>query len=152
MVLLKRSLIRDKTRSISREAFTSSSPNLRLTAQAVHRGDLPTALRISHKYLSVKSKDLNAQKAERRQLTMGRLFWNFQKGTSRCVARRTILKPLNPGHTHASTDFHMAMARRERQGEKVAATRTVLWILPTRSCKVRWATKSPSGQMSGSPQ
>ena len=152
MVLLKRSLIRDKTRSISREAFTSSSPNLRLTAQAVHRGDLPTALRISHKYLSVKSKDLNAQKAERRQLTMGLLFWNFQKGTARCVARRTILKPLNPGHTHASTALHMDMASRDRHGENVEATRTVLDRFPTRICNVRRATKSPSGQMSGSPQ
>ena len=61
-------------------------------------------------------------------------------------------EPLHHYNTPASTALHMAMARRDRQGENVEATRTVLNLFPTRFCKVRRATKSPSGQISVSPQ
>ena len=57
-----------------RKAFTASTPNLRLAAQAFHQGDFLKAMKLCDECLSVHSKDVNARHLKGRCLTVGGLY------------------------------------------------------------------------------
>ena len=78
---------------MSRKAFTQSTPNLRLAAQAFQKGDFLRALNLCDECLRVKSKDVNARHLKGRCLTMGGLYELAKKELQAALR----LMPNNPG-------------------------------------------------------
>ena len=78
---------------MSRKAFTTSTPNLRLAAEAFQKGDFLQALKLCDECLRVQSKDVNARHLKGRCLTMGGLFELAKKELQAALA----LMPNNPG-------------------------------------------------------
>ena len=80
-------------RYMSRKAFTTSTPNLRLAAEAFQKGDFLQALKLCDECLRVQSKDVNARHLKGRCLTMGGLFELAKKELQAALT----LMPNNPG-------------------------------------------------------
>lgn len=80
-------------RDMSRKAFTTSTPNLRLAAEAFQKGNFLQALKLCDECLRVQSKDVNARHLKGRCLTMGGLFEMAKKELQAALN----LMPNNPG-------------------------------------------------------